>query len=199
MDNPSILTNRIHDLLNRMNAGDANAASDLLRIVGERLEKLARRMLRNYPQVRRWAETDDVLQSALVRLLRALESVRPQTSRDFFNLAAVQIRRELIDLARHYQGKQGMGAHHDSIGSGIGDIASDTPANDADLDAWQAFHQEVEKLPADEREVVSLIYYHGWEQKDVADLFQVTPRTVRRWWTSALGKLHGVFQDLPGE
>ena len=199
MDNPSILTNRIHGLLDRMNAGDADASSDLLRIVGERLEKLARRMLRNYPQVHRWAETGDVLQSALLRLLRALESVRPKTSRDFFNLAAVQIRRELIDLARHYQGKQGMGAHHDSIGSGIGEIASDTPASDADLDAWQAFHQEVEKLPPDEREVVSLIYYHGWEQKDVAELFQVTPRTVRRWWTSALGKLHSVFKNLPDE
>jgi hypothetical protein len=54
-------------------------------------------MLRGFPAVQRWADTRDVLQASLLRLLHALEEVRPSSSRDFFGLAAEQIRRELLD------------------------------------------------------------------------------------------------------
>jgi RNA polymerase sigma factor (sigma-70 family) len=53
----------------------------------------------------------------------------------------------------------------------------------------------VEKLAVQEREVVGLIYYHGWTQAQVAELFQVNVRTVRRWWESALVKLHRELKD----
>ena len=39
-------------------------------------------MLRDYPRVGRWEQTDDVLQNALLRLWRALEDVRPATARE---------------------------------------------------------------------------------------------------------------------
>lgn len=51
-------------------------------------------------------------------------------------------------------------------------------------------------LPTDEREVVGLIFYHGWSQEEVAELFQVTERTVRRWWQSARLKLHERLKEL---
>ena len=94
--------------------GDASAQSALLECACERLTRLARKMLKGFPRVRRWEETDDVLQNALVRLRRALETTSPESVRSFVNLAAVQIRRELIDLARHYDGPTGMAAHHES-------------------------------------------------------------------------------------
>jgi RNA polymerase sigma factor (sigma-70 family) len=40
-----------------------------------------------------------------------------------------------------------------------------------------------------EREVVGLIFYHGWTQAQTAELFGVDERTVRRRWRSALGKV----------
>ena len=58
-------------------------------------------------------QTDDVLQNAVVRLLRALEEVRPPSVRAFFGLAATQMRRELLDLARRYQGRGGPGTAGD--------------------------------------------------------------------------------------
>ena len=54
-----------------------------------------------------------------------------------------------------------------------------------------------EALPAEEREVVGLIFYHGWEQAKVAELFQVNERTVRRRWQSAMLKLHHLLQAEP--
>src|SRR5437667_8273767 len=108
----------MQELLPRAVAGDDAAVDALLRHCGDRLTFLTRRMLGDFQRVRRWAETDDVLQNALVRLVGALRSVKPQTTRDFLALASLQIRRELIDLARHYYGPEGIGAHHDSHGKG---------------------------------------------------------------------------------
>ena len=51
------------------------------------------------------ADTGDVLQNSTIRLLRSLQTMRPATTRDYFNLAAVHIRRELIDLARRCKGR----------------------------------------------------------------------------------------------
>jgi RNA polymerase sigma-70 factor (ECF subfamily) len=200
MDDLSPQTTQLHRWLDRVQAGDPAAREELLRGVGNRLERLARKMLGRFPGVRRWVETDDVLQSALLRLLRALQGVRPGSMRDLFGLAAEQMRRELLDLARHYYGPHGQGAHHASHGPGVD---ASTPANEPpdraddpdELERWCAFHREVEGLPAEEREVVGLIFYHGWKQADVADLFGVSERTVRRRWEAALVKLHNVLQS----
>jgi RNA polymerase sigma-70 factor (ECF subfamily) len=62
--------------------------------------------------LKRWEQTDDVLQNATPRLCRALRETTPPTVRDFFRLAALHVRRELIDLARHHYGPQGPAARH---------------------------------------------------------------------------------------
>jgi RNA polymerase sigma-70 factor (ECF subfamily) len=138
-----------------------------------------------------------------MRLLRALESVHPASTRAFFGLAAEQMRRELLDLGRHFHGPHGIGANHASVGdeTGASRPMYDPPApgDDGDFDRWCRFHQEVEKLPAQAREVVGLIYYHGWTQAQVAELFQVNVRTVRRWWESALLELHRVLNGANDE
>jgi RNA polymerase sigma factor (sigma-70 family) len=187
-------------LLERMKDGDLAARDELVRAFRARLEHLARKMLLKYPGVGRWVEADDVLQGSLLRILRALESVQPGSTRAFFGLAAEQMRRELLDLARHFYGPQGLGANYASVAddSGASQPGFDPagPGDDGDLERWCRFHEEVAKLPAQEREVVGLIYYHGWSQAQVAELFQVNVRTVRRWWEAALVKLH---RDLKGE
>jgi RNA polymerase sigma-70 factor (ECF subfamily) len=153
MAEASVRTTQLHAWLDRLHAGDRAAADALLRATAGRLERLARRMLRGFPNVRPWADTDDVLQGALLRLLRTLDALRPAATRDFVNLAAVHIRRELLDLARHFGGACGVGANHAS-GSLAGVPA---PADDSgELDRWAAFHAAVEQLPAAEREVVGL-------------------------------------------
>src|SRR4029077_21278671 len=97
----------LNALLARAQAGDSAARDDLIRRCSRRLELLTRKMLRDFPAVRRWEETGDVFQNAAVRLVRALNAVTPTSTREFFGLAAEQIRRELVDLARHYRGPEG--------------------------------------------------------------------------------------------
>src|SRR5919198_516540 len=109
-------TTELRDLLGPVAAGDRAARDELLRRVAGNLERLTHKLLAAYPTVRRWEQTDDVVQNATLRLLRALEHVSPADPRQFFGLAAEQIRRELIDLARHYYGPHGLGANYASRG-----------------------------------------------------------------------------------
>jgi RNA polymerase sigma factor (sigma-70 family) len=194
---------QLSPLLARMQTGDATARDELFRRVIGRLEQLTRKMLHRFPGVRRWAATDDVLQSALIRLLRALEAVPPATPRDFLGLAAEQIRRELIDLARHYYGPQGTGANHASRGEAEGSrdpiLAQPAPSEEPTLSAWCAFHDQVRHLPSEEREVVDFLFYQELTQDETAELLQVTKRTVQRRWQSALLKLHAALKgQWPG-
>ncbi len=184
------------DLLTRARAGEAAARDDLIRRTERRLEALARKMLRGYPGVGRWEDTADVYQRAVMRLLTALDVVTPASTREFFGLAAEQIRRTLLDLARHYQGARGLGRNHHSWASpdkgekpAILDPPDSRPDPD-DLDRWAGIHVAVEQLPTEEREVFMLTFYHGWTQPRIAELFGVDERTIRRRWRAACEMLN---------
>src|SRR5947209_20380976 len=86
----------IQRCIDRMRSGELSAHNELLTHAGERLTRLTRKMLRDFPGVHRWEETDDVLQNSFLRLSRALGELQLPTVADFFRLAAVQIRRELF-------------------------------------------------------------------------------------------------------
>jgi RNA polymerase sigma-70 factor (ECF subfamily) len=112
----------------------------------------------------------------------------------------MQIRRELIDLARHYGGPQGMGAHHLSM-QPRGDRSSAPPAVDPGgqsldprrLAEWLDFHEAINKLPEHEREVFDLVWYHGLSQQAAGELLRVDERTIRRRWREARLKLHDLL------
>ena len=201
MSQESVQTAEIHNWLDRMKQGDPKALDELFRRVSSRLERIARNMLKRFARVARWADAEDIVQSASVRLMRALKEVRPATKRQFYALAATQIRREMLDLTRSLYGKEGVGANHESVHMKPGESAAGwDPAGGEDqteLQKWVAFHDEVEKLPVEEREVVGLIFYHGWTQADIAELFHVTTKTVQRRWQSALLKLRNVLCEWP--
>jgi RNA polymerase sigma-70 factor (ECF subfamily) len=193
-------TARLQGWLDRIQAGDADAVHGLVNHALERLRRLARKMLRGYPAVQRWEQTDDVLHNAVLRLQRSLAQVRVESARGFFSLAAEHIRRELIDLARHYYGPQGQGANHASgrAGSGAKGLPLHEPpdgsGDPARLAEWSEFHRQAEALPADEREVFRLVWYHNLSHTEVALLLHVTERTVRRRWRAARIRLGELLQ-----
>jgi len=176
------------DLLDRLRAGDGSARDRLIALAQSRFVALARAMLRRYPHVRRWEQTDDLLQAALLRLHRSLAEVRPEGVPHFDNLAASQIRRELIDLARHYYGPEGLGANHHTDGDGPGSALAKVPESSGrpeSLEEWAAFHEAVEHLPEEERGVVDLLWYRGLTHSQAAEALGVAMKTVQRRWASA--------------
>jgi DNA-directed RNA polymerase specialized sigma24 family protein len=72
---PDDHSTQIQRCMDRLRAGDVSARDELLARASARLTRLTRKMLRDFPGVHRWEETDDVLQNAVVRLCRALGEV----------------------------------------------------------------------------------------------------------------------------
>jgi RNA polymerase sigma-70 factor (ECF subfamily) len=194
--NDSLKTTELHDLVDRIQAGDRQAADDLIRRSAERLEGLASKMLKDFPRVRRWEQTGDVFNSAAGRLLDTLRKVTPDSVAGFFRLAAQAVRRELLDLARHYAGVTNHAAHHESLPDGppaaYGPAA---PAEVRNLERWAAFHEAVERLPDEERGLIELVYYEGLEKDEMARLLGVDVRTVRRRWNRATRRLAEALGD----
>jgi RNA polymerase sigma factor (sigma-70 family) len=195
----------IQSLLDRLQAGDDSAREELINCACARLERLTRKMLRDWDRVHRWEDTSDVLQNALMRLYRSLAETRPARAVDFFRLAALNIRRELYDLARHYYGPRGEGANHITVTwklrtDGELDAAMEQQYADGDDDpenlaAWAEFHEQVGRLPEEERELFDLLWYQELSQSEAAALLAISERTVKRRWASARLRL---FQTLGG-
>lgn len=209
MSNPSDQTMQIQRCLDRLQAGDESARKELIACACARLERLTRKMLRSWERVHRWEETGDVMQNAAMRLYRSLSETRPAQVVDFFRLAALQIRRELYDLAKHYYGPRGLGARHATAAWKIPSNGEDEspmpwePQGDeetaANLAAWAEFHAQVDQLPEDERAVFDLIWYQELSQAEAAQLLGVSERTVKRRWAAARLHLHAILKGtLPG-
>jgi RNA polymerase sigma-70 factor (ECF subfamily) len=185
----SLHTTWLHEQIERLRAGDRQAQEDLVQVVGERMRRIARRMFQGFPGARAAADTEDVLQNTLLRLLAALKTIRPTSTRDFFQLAAYLTRQELIDLLRRCA-IRGAG---EPLSSGAGG-ADPRPSPDH-LDAWLHFHQAIADLPEEQREVVSLTFYHGWTQAQIAEVVGVDVRTVRRRWAASCLRLREVLEE----
>lgn len=182
---------RIEACIARLAAGDPVARDELVSLASDRMQKIARRMLRRFPAVRRWEETDDVVQNAALRLHRAVGQVVPHDARSFIGLAAVQIRRELFDLARKHSADGAYAANHetnyrrrqDGLAAKVDEVADDAQSPER-IAQWARLHEVAATLPEDEREVFHLVWYMGLTQADVAAVLGCSTRTVKRRWES---------------
>jgi RNA polymerase sigma factor (sigma-70 family) len=207
MSTSSQTTTLLQNWIDRIQAGDDSARDELLVHFERRFRTLGRRKLHGSPGVHRWEQTDDVLQDASMRLLRTLKQIRPESVASFLNLASVHIRRTLIDLYRHHNGKQGQGAHHATTSTPTPDGERHTPAHERTDDTWEPskflwwaeLHEEVARLPEPEREVFGLLYYQGLTQEEAGTVLNVSRRTVIRYWQSAQLKLRESVKQLPNE
>jgi len=173
------------ECLARLAAGDLEARSGILELSSARLRILAHRMLARFPNVRRWEETDDVFQKE-----------------HLVNLATLQIRRELVDLARKHRGPESYAANHESNSTVLGSevvmrvsYAADPNVAEPGADRWSAFHEAAAALPAEERAVFELAWFLGAEQVDVAEHLGCSVRTVKRRWETVKHLLRDALGD----
>jgi uncharacterized protein (TIGR02996 family) len=88
---------------------DAPEPADLIAQVRDSFRRLAHQMFQSFPGAEEWElQAEDLLQERLVRLFRVLDATSPVSVRHFYNLAAIQIRRLLLDLADRRQGPPGV-------------------------------------------------------------------------------------------
>jgi RNA polymerase sigma factor (sigma-70 family) len=189
-------TTRIGAALARFAAGDSSARDDLIGWASQRMGEIAHRMLRTFPAVSRWEQTDDVVQNAALRLVRAMQATVPADARGLVAMAATQVRRELLDLAKKYRGPESFASHQETNYQRLnGDLRAkveDAPQRGEPfdgLDRWTCLHKVAGELPDDEREVFHMCWYLGLKQDEIAGLLGCSVRTVKRRWDAAKGRL----------
>jgi RNA polymerase sigma factor (sigma-70 family) len=192
-------TSQLQELLDRMRNGDDSVRTELLGLAYERLRLLARKMFHHdFPRLGNLHETDSILHEAVLRLFRALQEVQPTSVHDFLTFSAAQIRRVLLDMARH-QGHRNRNKNELSAGSGPAMTEhqglADASLDPSQLAQWSEFHQKVRELPDEEREVIDLYWYQGLTQAETARVLGVHEKAVSRRWLSVRLKLS---QWLPG-
>jgi RNA polymerase sigma factor (sigma-70 family) len=195
-DQPTPNTDDLVFWVIELHQGRPDAAEAVCRKIMARVEKLARAMFKRFPRVGRFVDVEDVVQNALIRLLTAFRHVRPTSRRHFYALTGELIRRELLDLTKHYYGPRGHGTNLSDVAVGDGEWecpAADRAPDLADLERATAFHEAVARLPVQEREVIGLLYYHGWTQAEISGLYKVSVRTVQRWQESGIALLRQAF------
>jgi RNA polymerase sigma factor (sigma-70 family) len=199
-------TGRVEACIRRLGLGDDAARDELISLVCDRMQLMARRMLRGFPHVRRWDETGDVVQNAIMRLYRSLGKITPRDSRGFLGLAAVHIRRELLDLARKHRGPESFAANHETDfrtpgreARPIVDEAVDRAESYDQMARWTLLHESAERLPAEEQELFNLVWYLGVKQDEAAHMLDCSIRTVKRRWDSVKHLLReSLDEELPG-
>ncbi len=170
-------------LLVRLRQGDSAARHKLLLRTYERLRKLAAALLcRSFPRLRQRHQLESVVHEAWIRLDQALAGCVPPTPRDFFRFATHKVRQVLLDMvARVDRCREQPLSPDDSEGP----PAADPSGDPARLASWSEFHERVAALPAAQREVFELRYYHGLANRQVAELLGLSEKAASRLWLAA--------------
>jgi RNA polymerase sigma-70 factor (ECF subfamily) len=101
-------TTQLQGLLDRLAGGDPVARQELIGRAYDRLRRLAHRMLQEFPRVRAFEDSVDVLHDSVPRLMRALDGAAPTSVAEFFRRMSRALRWELLNLVRHYYGPAGV-------------------------------------------------------------------------------------------
>lgn len=188
--------------LQRIGQHDESARAELLSFAGRRPKVLADRMFARFPQLYSFEQSDDLFQEAMIRLWQSLEEVFPTTVAGFMGLAAMQMRRALIDLARRHFGRNQPGELRTRRSRSVvheGSTALLTQKDDRanaveELLCWSDFHLAADRLPEPQRTAFDLLFYHELPQAEVAQLMHVSLRQVQRYWHSARLKLSDMME-----
>jgi RNA polymerase sigma-70 factor (ECF subfamily) len=196
---------QLQGLLDRLAAGDPAARQELISRAYGRLRRLASKMLKDFPRVRAFEDSADVLHGSLPRLLRALEGVPPASVAELFARMSRALRWELLNLLRRYYGPEGPGGKHSALEGGDSTAnpgpalaEPSTSSNPSELACWTEFHEAVEALPEKERQVFELLYYQELTQAEAGSVLGVAEITVRRHWLAARRRLGAFLADGRG-
>jgi RNA polymerase sigma-70 factor (ECF subfamily) len=135
-------------------------------------------LYKSYPRLTRPPvnlDTDELLGGVVAGLLRALQTTRPQTVRQFFALACQHMRWQLNDLARRLDQQPAAAALPEA------GVASPPSSCDSCLSPdGRRMLGAIEGLPEDEREVFDLVGIQGLTHSETAAVVGVSEKTVQR-------------------
>ena len=173
-------------LLRQVKAGDAGAESRLLELVYPQLRSIAGAYISRERKGHTLQPTA-LVNEAYLQLVGQMDKEWHDRSH-FYAVASVLMRRILVDYARHKKAAKRDGNRQQV------ELTDSIAISDERLDEILVIDQLLERLAVfDERRarVVEMRFFGGMTEGEVAEVLDVSPRTVKRDWNIAKAWLHG--------
>lgn len=192
----------MQDLLDSLQRGeDIQSVKDqLISRAYLRLQQLAHRMLYAYDRQKLDEETNGLVAEAYLRLNRSLDDLKPETVRQFFGLAALQMRRHLLDKLRAIHGRGEFKRPKvtsltpespDGSAIQLGMPDAGTTSDWTSIDVLES----LDKLEERQRECLVLQHWYGFTHQDIASLMGVSTKTVQRMTNLAFIQLNELLKS----
>lgn len=165
--------------------GDQEAPAKLMPIVYEELRQLARQYIkRERPD--HTLQATGLVHEAYLRLVDQSTSTW-QNRAHFFGVAAQVMRRILVDYGRTHRAEKRGGAW-DKLA--FDEAIVPTGERSIDLVALDDALKDLLALDPRQSQIVELRFFGGLTNEEVAEVLEISPRTVKREWRMAKAWLH---------
>jgi RNA polymerase sigma factor (sigma-70 family) len=184
----------LQDLIERLRNGDLEARRALLQRAYNRLLRISATLFyEDFEGLRGRHDLESVVSAVWMRLIGALEATQPQSVEGFFGLVFHKVRQVLLDMASRQR--------RDDMHRCAGPLDADEPHALAAFDqadsthdpsrlaALTELHDQIEKLPVNERIIFDLHYYGGFPQVEISQMLGLNRKHVSRLWLAATGRL----------
>jgi RNA polymerase sigma factor (TIGR02999 family) len=176
----------ITELLREVNLGNRKAESQLIAVVYDELRRVAARHMA-HERYNHTLQPTALVNEVYMRMLKH-HDIEWQSRAHFFAVAAQLMRRVLIDYARtRTRGKRGGAQHKVSIEE-HSLAAESTPT---DLAVLNEALNRLEQIDPRQTRIVELRFFGGLSIDEIATVLHISPRSVRRDWSSARAWLYG--------
>lgn len=166
----------ITQLLHQVEQGDTEAQNRLAQLVRANLKRIAANRLRRERPDHLY-QTSDLVQEAYLRLFR-IRDIQWEGREHFFKVAAVQMRRILVDYARRERPEG-----HDNLA--LEDVPGLTVNADPSILEVNRLLDSLAEIDPRRAEIVQLRYFGGCKIEEIAEITKIPLGTVKRHWASA--------------
>jgi RNA polymerase sigma-70 factor (ECF subfamily) len=180
----------VTSLLNKLAAGDQEAAAQLVPLVYEELRHLAARRLRQ-ERPDHTLQATALVHEAYVRLA-AQRDAKWQNRAQFFGVASQVMRRILVDYARGQQ-RVRRGGKQQKVS--LDDVLLVSPDRTEEVLTVHESLSRLERLDARQARIVELRYFGGLTVEEVAEVVGISTKTVMRELNVAKAWLYGDLKE----
>jgi RNA polymerase sigma factor (TIGR02999 family) len=188
-----VVDDSLASLIARARRGDGAAEARLVDTVYPELRRLARRYLAG-ERVGHTLQTTDLVHEAWLRLFGSA-AVSVVDRQHLIALMATQMRRALVDYARHRNAAKGPGA---GIRVSLTSLDGAAVGDDEDLLAIDEAITALQAVDARAAQVVVLRFFAGMEEAEAAAALGVSVSTLKRDWTFARAWLYARLRRRDG-
>ncbi len=166
----------ITELLRRIEQGDQDAYNRLARLVRGSLKRIAANRLR-HERPEHFYQTSDLVQEAHLRLFR-IRNIHWEGRQHFFKVAALQMRRILVEYVRRQRPE-------DQNNAALDDIPGLTIQTDPSILKVNDILNDLAKIDARLVLIVELRYFGGFKIEEISEITGIPVGSVKRYWATA--------------